>query len=408
MSSSSLQPLQSTLDEILNRLAMLETKAGIQVGRTGSTSSSTTTSSTTKEATSTMSTSNVKSTIPPSVEAFNNHMTKSLTPFLNACNSIPKFSTELSMNIESIWKTMYSIIHMSSQCSKPKNHNMNNPSSIQEILMPFLTPIQKAMTLIQSMKLDRKFDYHMKAIMEMLSCINWLIMISPPSPSTFVKDIVGATEFWCNKIRKEYKGKGDSVDESCHIAFCSTMKELILDLSSYVKEYHLSGLMWNPKGITMEEYNNNNSSSSSSSKNNMDDQKDDQKDKKETTTTTTKSTIGSADIMKELASKRTSDGNSAATGLKKVTRDQQTWRKEYKATTPIPSTSATTTTTSTITVKPSQVKASQLKQKTTSMTPVCRFQSLGSKWIVEHQTKTSNPNGVCTIEIQNPKEQVYM
>jgi hypothetical protein len=40
------------------------------------------------------------------------------------------------------------------------------------------------------------------------------------------------------------------------------------------------------------------------------------------------------DVMKELAAKRTSDGTSAATGLKKVSRDQQTWRKEFKTDTP--------------------------------------------------------------------------
>ena len=38
-----------------------------------------------------------------------------------------------------------------------------------------------------------------------------------------------------------------------HVAFCDALKTLILDLAVYVKEYHLSGLLWNVNGIPIEE-----------------------------------------------------------------------------------------------------------------------------------------------------------
>ena len=254
--------------------------------------------------------------------------------------------------------------------------------------MPHLKPIQDAISNIRNLKLDRKFDWHIKGIMEMLVCASWVITTAPPAPSSFVKETIGSSDFWCNKIRKEYKGKEES-----HIVFCDTMKALIVDLSAYVKEHHLSGLMWNPNGMDISQYTTT-----------------------ETTPTTTAAAVApksdtaplppsGADIMKELAAKRTSDGSSAATGLKKVTREQQTWRKEYQSTESVPPSSNVTTT------KPSIAKTNTFSSNSTTKTakaPICLFQSLGSKWIVENQTKTSNPNGLCTVQIQNSKEQVYM
>jgi adenylyl cyclase-associated protein len=253
--------------------------------------------------------------------------------------------------------------------------------------MPFLKPVQDAMGKIRSARLDRKFDWHIKAIMEMLACVSWVIMSAPPAPSSFIKELVGASDFWGNKIRKEYKGKDDK-----QIAFCDTMKAMILDLSAYVKEFHLSGLMWNPRGVAMEDYEASATTSASSTV---------AAPTPPAPAAAKPSMPSSGDIMKELAAKRTSDGTSAATGLKKVSRDQQTWRKEFKAETTAPAVAATASTT----VKPSAIKAAQVKKLGV---PVCKFQSIGSKWVVENQTKESNPNGICVVEVKDPKEQVYM
>jgi len=249
--------------------------------------------------------------------------------------------------------------------------------------MPFLKPVQDAIGKIRSLRLDRKFDWHIKAIMEMLACVSWVIMSAPPAPSTFIKDTVGASDFWANKIRKEFKGKDDA-----QIAFCDTMKAMILDLSAYVKEYHLSGLMWNPRGVAMEDYEASSAVAVAVAA---------PTPRAPAPAPARPSMPSSGDIMKELAAKRTGDGTSAATGLKKVSRDQQTWRKEFKAEKTAPVAAA----------KPSAIKAAEKVAKKLG-DPVCKFQSIGSKWIVENQTKESNQNGICVVEVKDPKEQVYM
>lgn len=376
--SSSLKPLETTLESILGRLAFLESKAGIEVT---STTSQSATAATAPPAVTSAATDDDE--IAPSLQAYDEHIQKSLTPFINTCKSIDGLK-ETGPNIQTIWESIRIIIDVGTKCKKP--------SDVPSALMSFLKPIQKAVGDIRKARLDRKFDYHIKGIMELLTCVSWVVMSAPPAPSSFIKDTVGASEYWTNKIRREYKGK-----DEVQIAFCDTMKALILDLSAYVKQYHLSGLMWNAKGVAIEDYKGGASTSSSSTTSTT----------TATTTTTTTSrapAVSGGDIMKELAKKRTGDGNSAATGLKKVSREQQTWRKEYNASGSAAAAPAPAPTTGT--VKPSQIKAAQ--KTVVKKEPVCKFQTLGSKWVVEYQTKSSNANGVCMIEIQNPKEQVYI
>ena len=172
------------------------------------------------------------------------------------------------------------------------------------------------------------------------------------------------------------------------------MKVMVQDLAKYVKEYHLSGLMFNPRGIDIQDYKPTSDSKSVSVSAAP-------APASAPAPAPKKAAGGIGSIMSELANKRTKDGSSAATGLKKVTRDQQTWRKEYKGSENVqPSTSLPNRNSS----KSVKTTSTVVKKKD----PVCRFETVGAKWIVENQTKESNANGVCIVQVTDPKEQVYM
>lgn len=346
--------LQNALNAIMARLSSLESKVGITSASPAPLASAQVAVVEDDE-------------IAPALTAYDEHMKNAATDFVKACSAIEGLK-DTGSHVNKIWVGIRAVVEIGTKCKKP--------SDVQKSLMPFLKPVQDAIGEIRKARLDRKFDWHIKALMEMLNCASWVVMSAPPAPSTFIKDTVGSSDYWANKIRKEYKGKDDA-----QIAFCDTMKALIMDLSKYVREYHLSGLMWNPRGIAIEDFKPSESSGSAPKPSRP-------------------AMPAAGDMMKELASKRTSDGSSAATGLKKVSRDQQTWRKEFNADKAAPVLTN---------VKPSQVKAAE-KPNTQKKRgkPVCKFQNIGAKWNVENQTRESNPGGICVVEVKNPKEQVYI
>lgn len=277
--------------------------------------------------------------------------------------------------IAEVWAGMRGLIELGTLYKRPMG-------DVPTALSPHLKPCQDAITKVNSARLDRKFDCHIKAVKEMLSCVSWVVISPPPSPANFVNDTVGASDFWANKIRKEYRN--NETDGPAHIKFCDTLKGLVNDLSGYLKEHHLSGLSWNPHGKDFSEAKVGEVSSSPAAA-------------KPAAAKPAPAAGGAAGIFDELKKKQTGAGDSAATGLKKVTRDQQTWRKEYKqpdGETPKPSAPAPA-------AKP-VVKAAAKPLGP----PKCEYQDRGCKWNVENQTKENCEGGVCKVEVTDPKQQV--
>eukprot|EP00970_Alexandrium_tamarense_P013255 scaffold3296_cov280-Alexandrium_tamarense.AAC.3 len=322
--SAHLKPLCGVLDGVLDRLAAIEAQLGIQ-----------TTAAATSPAPSTSGASSAavveEEELHPRLVAYDEHVQRALVPFTDACTALGPDMASIGGHIADVWDGQRLLIALGTTYKRPMG-------DVAVALQPHLKPCQDAISKIRAARLDRKFDQHIKAIMEMLSCVSWVVISPPPSPSNFVKDTVGASDFWANKIRKEYRT--NETDGPAHLKFCDLMKALTA-----------------PAGGA-----------------------------------------GGAAIFDELKKKQTGDGASAATGLKKVTRDQQTWRKEYqKPGEDVPAPKAVAP----VTVKPA-VKAGAKPLGP----PKCEYQDRGCKWNVENQTRDTCEGGVCKIEVTDPKQQV--
>jgi len=67
-----------------------------------------------------------------------------------------------------------------------------------------------------------------------------------PTPKSFVEEMGNAATFYSNKILMEFKNTGDAGKP--HVDFVKQFKSIVENLTSYVKEHHMTGLTWNPKG----------------------------------------------------------------------------------------------------------------------------------------------------------------
>ena len=376
-----LAPLQAVLDQILGRIQAIENKIGI--------ASTVSTTATPESATD-----DAEVEDSPAVTAYDKHVQTSLEPFISTINALPGYDKSfVAEELRNAWSAIRAMVVAASKCKKP-----SEPVQIA----PLLKPAQESIGNMRKARLAREYDNHMKALFEMLGCLGWVMIDAtsePPSPSLFVKNCVGSSDFWANKIRKEFKGKDDEIAKT-NIKFCDALKALILDLSTYTKEYHMSGLAWKFDGMNLTDYKPADSSSSAAGV--------PAPPAKPAPITAPKPAIstagGIASIKEELEKKRSTAGNSAATGLKKVTKDQQTWRKEYKndGAVSIKAPSTTASSGSSTTPKPVTVKK--------TLPPVFEYRDHGSKWVIENQTKesTAATNGVIEVNITDPKQHVYI
>lgn len=186
-------------------------------------------------------------------------------------------------------------------------------------LQPHLKPITEVVSKIRSLRLSRDFDNHLKAVNEMLACVSWVTCRAPTQlPAPFVKECIGSSDFWANRVRKDFKGKDDD-KAKLQLNFCDGLKKLLQDLATYIEEYHKTGLEFNPKGVSVAEaaivLTDNPQSEAAVTANRKNEQKT---HKMAAAVGNTVKGGNMAGMVAELAGRRSQDGSSAATGLKKV------------------------------------------------------------------------------------------
>jgi adenylyl cyclase-associated protein len=101
--------------------------------------------------------------------------------------------------------------------------------------------------------------------------------------------------------------------------------------------------------------------------------------------------------------------------LEQVTKDQQTWRKEYKGAAapttlqPAPMLDGTSAHSGAASIIKKKEKKTPLRGL-----PIFEYQDRGFKWVIENHTKEtaqkehSSTDGIITIDITDPKQQVYL
>jgi len=385
-SVTGLDPLKHLFEGILGRLEALESKVGVAAPSSGSLSAgSSHGKSTPRPGTKRLSVVHVSpGDAAESVKAFDEYIKTSVMPLALTCDELGGMD-DIGKHLLDAWDGIRGIIVLATKSKAPEEE-------LSTALAPHLVQTQDSIKAIQAMKVDRDWDRHYKAISEMLPCNSWVLCKSPKMlPSNCAKDAIGAAEFWTNKIRKDFK------DDEAQQDFCNNIKKSLVQLAAYIEKFHMTGLAWNPKGVSLAE-----------AAVVMAEPPEDK---------VPKSPIGSkrrasgmmggvvggnlTGLVSELAAKRSADGSSAATGLRKVTKDQQTWRKEFNkdgskaAAAPAP--------------KPKPVKVE--KKKLTGL-PIFEYQDRGHKWVIENHTaesaKKESANGIMTVDIADPKQQVYI
>lgn len=389
--SNVVDPLGAYLESVTARLAALEAHCGFATTASAPSSPAKTSATGLQKVPSARHIAG-SATESPALKAFDKYSNTTVYKCADVCDDLDM--GDIGKEFVKFFEGMRYVIILASKSKQPADMTE---------LVEHLKAITEPMGEIRKLRLKREFDNHQKAICEMMACCSW-VTCRPPAqlPAPFVKECVGSSDFWSNRIRKDFKGKDDETAK-LQIAFCDTLKATLVELSDYITEHHKTGLTFNPKGTSLAE------SAIRLSDNPLQDaaieanRKKDQHAGKKSHDLNTVKGGNTAGLFSELANRRSDDGSSAATGLKKVTKDKQTWRKEFKGevnkkivAAPAPSSSTATKT---------------VKKKKVGL-PILEYQQRGTKWIIENHTKDTakahSENGMLEVEIADPKEQVYI
>jgi len=173
------------------------------------------------------------------VNEYNEYFQTYIVPFLATCNHFDGLKS-VGTATETSFNFLRLVIEAQSKCKKPSDAD----------LMKFVDPIVQAVNGAQKTDNRSPFFHHQKAFAETIQLMNWIFL---PGPASHVSSTLEASEFYLNKVLTQAKDANDA-DKKAHRDFVAQIKALITNLATFVQQNFKMGLNWNPKGVTLAEF----------------------------------------------------------------------------------------------------------------------------------------------------------
>jgi len=249
-----------------------------------------------------------------------------------------------------------------------------------DVIGKLLQPTSQLMGQIVSIrdaKRTSKFFNHLSTLSEGIAALGWVAV--SPTPGPHIADMRGGSEFYSNRILKDFKGK-----EQVHVDWVASFNGFLKELQVYVKKNHTTGLEWNPRGGDAS------SAQVSSSSDSSVPPPPGPPPPPVFVADDSSSGKGPAPDMSGLFAEL-NKGTDISKGLKKVTSDMKSKNRKDKTSSVVP---AKDTPTTGATPKSSGKEAAKPP----------KFQLEGAKWVIEWQ----NGNRNIVIEASEAKQSAYL
>lgn len=154
--------------------------------------------------------------------------------FLAKSKSIGGDVETISKLVEGCFLTQRTFLICATKSNKPSD------ADLPKILERTGKQIQAVVDFRESNRSSRFFN-HLSAVSEAIPGLSWVTI--EPAPSPFIKEMGDAGTFYTNRILKEYKDK-----DKTHVGWTQDWIGIFKEMQAYVKQYHTTGVSWNPKG----------------------------------------------------------------------------------------------------------------------------------------------------------------
>lgn len=250
-----------------------------------------------------------------------------------------------------------------------------------EATAPFLQPTSEAISKVIEIRDKARGNSlwnHLSAVSEAVPALGWVTIEPTPGPYAF--QYQGNSEFYTNKLLREYKGKDED-----QVAWIEGLNGFLKGLVAYIKKWHTTELKWNPHGVAVSAAFAQVGGAAASPA------------PVPVPAAATPAAAATAPVAEKpkvvgvaLFSELSAKGDSVTSGLKKVTKDMKTKNRDASEKTSI--------------VKAEERPVSRAPAKVAEKRGPARFELQGNKWVVEFQDN----NKEVKISETEAKQTVYI
>lgn len=157
-----------------------------------------------------------------------------LASFISTSNSIGGDLAQHAAMITAAFQAQRQFLQTASESKQPSS------ADIQKLLKPTADLINQIQQFRETNRRSDVFN-HLSAISESIPALGWVSVA--PTPAPYVKEMKDAGMFYTNRVLKDWKEK-----DGRHVEWVKNWVETLNQLQDFVKQYHTTGLVWNPKG----------------------------------------------------------------------------------------------------------------------------------------------------------------
>ncbi|KAJ2731883.1 suppressor of rasval19 [Coemansia sp. BCRC 34962] len=158
--------------------------------------------------------------------------------FVSYSDKIGGVVAEQARLVETLYHAQRNFLRTATLTKKP------TMDQLPGLLGPQQSAIQQIISLRDANRPSEYFD-NLSTIAEGIAAFGWVAV--EPTPVPYINDMKDSAQFYANRVLKKWREKDENQVEWVK-AFLSALREL----SAYVKLFHTTGLVWNPKGEDVE------------------------------------------------------------------------------------------------------------------------------------------------------------
>ena len=168
------------------------------------------------------------------VSAFDEIVSGPFADYTKLSNQIGGDVAKHAEMVDAALKLQRSFVQLASRSRKP------GTDQLMALLKPQSEQIQKIQSFREANRTSKQYN-HLSAISESIPFLGWVAVA--PTPGPYVKEMAEACQFYTNRVLMEYKDK-----DKTHVEWTKAWLEVLKQLQAYIKQFHTTGLTWNPKG----------------------------------------------------------------------------------------------------------------------------------------------------------------
>lgn len=169
-----------------------------------------------------------------SVEEYDALINQFIKPYVELSQKIDKDVNDQAQLVLQAVNAQKAMLAIAAASKKPSD------ADFQKLLKP-TSDLMAKIVAIKDKGRASKFFNNLSTAAEGIAALGWVCIT--PTPAPHIADMRGGSEFYSNRILKDFKGK-----DQVQVDWVTNFNGFLKELQAYVKKNHTTGLTWNPKG----------------------------------------------------------------------------------------------------------------------------------------------------------------